>query len=66
MERALLVIAVLFAIGITVLLWQLPRCTRFAEVWVEPTVELDHQPDGNVSPRVRPGYWQYTCVERAP
>lgn len=39
-------------------------CTRTESVWVHPRIELQHQPDGNVSPQLRPGHWQLVCVER--
>jgi hypothetical protein len=39
-------------------------CVRSETLWVPPFVDLQHEPDGNVSPVHHPGHWARVCLER--
>src|SRR5262245_6759439 len=60
---ALLLVAT--TLGLLVYVAMLPPCVRWEEYWVEDSVSVIHQPDGNVIPVFVPGYVDSVCVERA-
>lgn len=63
-ENALM--ACLLAVVIAVCLWweYTHPCLRTERYWVEAHIDLQHEPDGNVSPLYVPGKWEAVCVER--